>query len=527
MLNRSVISLARLVSRLSPILLRSEEGLLQVEGDVSTFVLHEPGDAKPLPQKALVLGIGVVTEDDARTLAERAVNATAIVMRETIAADPAIRAALGQRTQLLELRSEATWAQLASTLSVVFGLSGETPDSVAFGDAETDLFTLANSTSSLVGGPVTIEDLSFRILAFSADQADADDARANSVLGHQVPESYSSALHEQGLVRLIYDSPTPVYADNLLPEVLPRVAMRLQAGGELLGSVWVVVREPLSAERQQGLIEIANVIALTMLRIRMTQDSTTRLRIQRVLDLLEGGSSALEEARSAGLPLDGLAVLAVGLHHADGGSDTEFELQRLASALSMHLHSVTANAPVALLGDVVYAVVPLKSDASVERARAIANGFLARLAGARAVLIGVGSPLGVRELPVSQEEADRALRVLQNRGSDGSAAATGEDIFIDSLLLRMSDLVANSADTVTGPVQALVEYDAANGTQLVETLRAWLDHFGDVTSAAHELAIHKNTFRYRLRRLSELAQIDLTDPEQRFGLMLQLRLFPF
>lgn len=302
--------------------------------------------------------------------------------------------------------------------------------------------------------------------------------------------------------------------------------MRLQAGGELLGSVWVVVREPLTAERQRGFIEIANVIALTMLRIRMTQDSSIRLRVRRVLDLLEGGSGAVEEARSAGLPLESLAVLAVGTHSATNGSDTEFELQRLASALAMHLHSVAANVPVALLGDVVYAVVPLKGDPSAERARAIASDFLSRLSGSRAVLVGVGSPVGARELPASREEADRALRVLRNRGGSGSAAATGSDIFIDSLLLRMSDLVADSADTVTGPVKALVEYDAANGTQLVATLRAWLDHFGDVASAAEELVIHKNTFRYRLRRLSELAHIDLADPEQRFGLMLQLRLFP-
>jgi DNA-binding PucR family transcriptional regulator len=35
--------------------------------------------------------------------------------------------------------------------------------------------------------------------------------------------------------------------------------------------------------------------------------------------------------------------------------------------------------------------------------------------------------------------------------------------------------------------------------------------------------VHVNTFRYRLRRLAEVSGIDLTDPEQRFAAMLQLR----
>ena len=35
--------------------------------------------------------------------------------------------------------------------------------------------------------------------------------------------------------------------------------------------------------------------------------------------------------------------------------------------------------------------------------------------------------------------------------------------------------------------------------------------------------MHPNTFRYRLRRVAEVGEIDLGDPEQRFAAMLQLR----
>jgi DNA-binding PucR family transcriptional regulator len=59
----------------------------------------------------------------------------------------------------------------------------------------------------------------------------------------------------------------------------------------------------------------------------------------------------------------------------------------------------------------------------------------------------------------------------------------------------------------------------------VETLRAWLDAFGDVTTAAAAVFVHPNTFRYRLRRLAEVGGLDLNDPDARFAAMLQLRVF--
>ncbi len=63
-----------------------------------------------------------------------------------------------------------------------------------------------------------------------------------------------------------------------------------------------------------------------------------------------------------------------------------------------------------------------------------------------------------------------------------------------------------------------------HNTNLVDTLRAWLDAFGDVIAAAKALYVHPNTFRYRLRRLSEVGGIDLGDAEARFVAMVQLRI---
>jgi DNA-binding PucR family transcriptional regulator len=108
-------------------------------------------------------------------------------------------------------------------------------------------------------------------------------------------------------------------------------------------------------------------------------------------------------------------------------------------------------------------------------------------------------------------------------GAKGLRVARLADVHAEALLMELRDLAAAHGDRLTGPVARLSAYDAEHGTNLVETLRAWLDAFGDVTAASAAMFVHANTFRYRLRRLTEVSGIDLTDQEQRFAAMLQLR----
>ena len=58
---------------------------------------------------------------------------------------------------------------------------------------------------------------------------------------------------------------------------------------------------------------------------------------------------------------------------------------------------------------------------------------------------------------------------------------------------------------------------------LADTLRAYLDCFGDVAAAAQRLHVHPNTVRYRVRRIEKLLGTSLADPDVRLLLSLSLR----
>lgn len=95
---------------------------------------------------------------------------------------------------------------------------------------------------------------------------------------------------------------------------------------------------------------------------------------------------------------------------------------------------------------------------------------------------------------------------------------------MQTLLLRLREFVTDEQELRGGRLGVLLDYDAQHGTDYVETLHVYLDAFGDIAAAAAKLCIHANTLRYRLRKLQEIAEIQLDNPNERLALMLQLQL---
>lgn len=74
-------------------------------------------------------------------------------------------------------------------------------------------------------------------------------------------------------------------------------------------------------------------------------------------------------------------------------------------------------------------------------------------------------------------------------------------------------------------LQALQDYDAANSSDYVGTLREYLAAQGNLQRTAERLFVHRNTLHYRLKRIQEITGADLEAPLTRlgFGLALVIR----
>lgn len=535
-------SLGRVVDDLGDTLLDLVFGEPDRPEDIGGMVIHDPMDDPVLPKHALVLGVGLKDPDEiARLLTEFGnQQAVALILRAPVPMDGVVAAAAEKSgVSVLALTRGASWAQLAAMLRSLLAEGGvdvvgpETLGGVPSGD----LFALANAVAALLDAPVTIEDRSSRVLAFSGRQDEADPSRIETILGRQVPERISQMLTARGVFRDLYRNEDPVYIEpphvNSGEFTVPRAAVAVRAGDEVLGSIWVALRQPLSDERSQALRDAAKLVALHMLRIRTGAEVENRLRADLVSTALEGEGGAREALERLGLSGQVVVVLAMAIldrAHGEPSIDSHTRLasqrQRLADALAMHLSAVHPRCATGLIGDVAYGLVPMQRHQvdGEERAVRIANGFLDRIGERISVVVGVGPAVDAANLPRSRLSSDRALRVLR-AGRRTQRVARLADVHVESLMLDLRDLVTSLGDEPTGSIERLFAYDEQHHTTLVETLRSWLDAFGDVTAGSASLCVHPNTFRYRLRRVAEVGRIDLEDPDARFAAMLQLRIF--
>ena len=533
-------SLGRVLDDLGATLLDLVHGGVEGDEEIGGVVIHDPVDAPVLPRNALVLGVGVDDPDAVVALLGELgrAGAAGLVLRAPVPVTPEVRAAADAAgVALLGLSRGAPWAHLAAILRSVLAegdVGVAQPESLG-GLPSGDLFAVANAIASLLDAPVTIEDRSSRVIAFSGRQDEADPSRVETILGRQVPERYSRILNERGVFRELHRSDQPVFispvADGADAFSMPRVAIAVRAGDEVLGSIWAAVREPLSEERSEALYDAAKLVALHLLRVRAGADVQRRLRADLLSSALEGGAGAREALDRLGLTGQPLMVLGVGVPvdeesaAAAEGATLAHERQRLSDAFAMHLTAVHPRSAAALVGNVTYGLVPVIGpvEEGEERAVRIAHDFLDRVGDRLRPVVGIG-PVArdLAGLTHARASTDRALRVLRD-GRGGRRVARLDDIQVESLVIELRDLALSRGDRPTGSLARLIAYDRRHNSSLVDTLQAWLDAFGDVTAASEALFVHPNTFRYRLRRVAEVGEIDLNDPEQRFVAMLQLR----
>ncbi|MDR2281195.1 MAG: helix-turn-helix domain-containing protein, partial [Gordonia sp. (in: high G+C Gram-positive bacteria)] len=88
--------------------------------------------------------------------------------------------------------------------------------------------------------------------------------------------------------------------------------------------------------------------------------------------------------------------------------------------------------------------------------------------------------------------------------------------------LLASDTAAGdvAAAQILGPVLGLPDTERAD---LLAVLDAWFRCGGSATAVADTLFCHRNTVRYRLRKISDLTGRDTTDPAQSAELYVALR----
>ncbi|MTA14847.1 MAG: hypothetical protein F2534_19815, partial [Actinobacteria bacterium] len=231
-----------------------------------------------------------------------------------------------------------------------------------------------------------------------------------------------------------------------------------------------------------------------------------------------GGADVLGGARAS--------VVALGVR--DPGHDAPASVvrqQRLLDLVTYQVEMFDARGAAVQVADVVLVILPEGPGGAGGRQRALVDDLARRATHALKVDVcaGIGSSVGeAAGLVSSRWEAEQALAVVLASG--GPLVRSIAEVRSDVVMRRVRAVLGDDARCRTPHLAVLERHDAEQHTDHLATLGAYLDAFGDVSSAAAALSIHPNTLRYRLKRIVELLEVDLADPVERFVLELQWRL---
>lgn len=531
---RGAPSLASVVQALGPAVAHLVGGNA-ADREISTLVLHDLLAEPRQVAAGLLLAIGIrpigqAWQDLLTCASERGYLCVAVKPSGVPRHELAASAADGD-IAVLALADEISWEQLVTLASSAMRHS-YSPEPALANTRLGDLFTLANAVASTVGGATAIVDSRQCLIAYSTiDGQPVDETRRKSILGLRVPSRPATDRE----YRAVHGA-SGVVAMSSSNSDYPRLAIPIRAGGELLGSIWVIDESGAASDAAKAELQhAADIAALHLLQARTEAEVSDRRRGDMLSALLDDGSAAVEAAAALGIPASkSVRVVAIGIVDRPLPWEAVTAYHQTLELAILHCGAELGFSAATVRSDLVYLLVPVTADdgdrVALTRLLEGIDSHGRRSYGYRFV-IGVGRAVpGLAEAGASMAQASSVVQLMMRDvevagpPSDRAAIGFGEDFTARLALVALAEHVAALDDATGRTLARMREYDKANASDYVLSLKAFFNAHGNISDMAQLLQVHANTCRYRLSRIASVFGVDLDDRDARLLLSLQLRL---
>jgi sugar diacid utilization regulator/GAF domain-containing protein len=373
---------------------------------------------------------------------------------------------------------------------------------------------VARALSALINLPLIIDDPQGNIIAAS-EGVDVDDLPTALTLERNpslVTPGDSALLELRG----------PGSARSL-----PVVVASVRLAGLVVARIWIPTRLSDLGPLDARAIEHATVVtALELLREGTATEVEWRLRGSLMADLLSSDDAISEPTRTRakrlGHDLSAPHVIMVGSAGREAGasSDAPSPLENALKTVTRFAANLDPLPLVAIRHGYLVVLWPSSTTANrrnagltkdVKSAAAHIRELIAETTAAKNGTVAVSHPCDSPTHYASAFRVARGAVELARRGDNPNRTVNLDELGIDSLLLQIDDpqQLLKFADRVLAPLH---EYDRLRKTELVMTLRTYLENDLQLASTAHALHVHTNTVGQRVRRIQGLLDIRLTHP---------------
>lgn len=402
---------------------------------------------------------------------------------------------------------------------------------------------IAQGVAQLVKHPVSIVDRFRRVIGngFVIDQMHVpkwfirDDATGDSYLTDQYKPELLGAL-SSAAQRMVVTGPAGKVEHIVCP---------VKVGAMTLGQiiVWGALDQPQASVELMAIEHGSTVTALKMMERRSIEGVEQRFRNEILEGLLSKEPTARERAsvlaRELGYHLTPpFAVILVGPDLPPGArlpKAEQLEQSNFDSSLHLamrYIRALRAHAVFWYEGSRLVIFFPLQTG-EVAGAKDFLGGELGKVCARIAAenhpyTVSIGISNAATELMQFREAYDCAKQSLQIgrvfQAQPRSVVTHYEDLGIFRII-SLTESPASIERFCHDTLGAVLTYDRQNGTELVETLRVFLEQNQNLAQAAKVLNVHYNTLRYRLDRIKELLGDALERPHQRLTIEVALHLY--
>lgn len=472
--------------------------------------------------------IGVTDDEAVRWVDDQARQRAPVAIFVKHPSDSVVAGAVRAGSAVVAVEPRARWERLYHLVNHVLEHHGDRADPTD--DSGTDLFGLAQSLADRIHGMISIEDAQSHVLAYSASNDEADELRRLSILGRAGPPEHLQWIGQWGIFDALRAGREVVrVAERPELGLRPRLAIGIHQPGVgalrppvFAGTIWVQQGSQPLADDAEEMLRGAAVLAARIMSRLATQPNTHALRVQQLLGLAELNATTAPVdvstiARELGVAAEGNATL-IGFDTAEN-RDTTVRHVRLVDVMALSASAFRHDAQVAANGSRIYVLLP-----QTTTGRAVTSWVRGTISALRAELgvalrAAIAGPVaGLAEVNPARVEVDRVLESAERHPILGQ---------VTSLAEARTTVLLDEIVTLVGTDQRLVDPRirdlGAQDPVLAQTLRAYLDAFGDIGAAARSLQVHPNTVRYRIRRIEQLLSTSLGDPDVRLLFSLGLR----
>ena len=404
----------------------------------------------------------------------------------------------------------------------------EMPHKNPFKKSFFDLKELVDSIQENLLCPATIEDTNHRLHAYSTHEDDTDSARIGTIISQRVPEKVINRLWKEGIIPKLMQSESALRIPHIEDIGLrDRVAIAIRKNNEILGYIWVVEGDKKLSDAQLDLLkDAAGAATPLMSKLHQNRKRKEENYQDSLWKLLTGQYITLEEIHNKFDELnlkipERFTVLTFHFQH-----NITQKMEDQISYLITTSQKITNHFLVAMQEELILIASPHPSQSDDKAFDEFIVFFISEMAN-RFFISDIKGSSGTSysdfgKAETSYEEAQKVLKLKERFPEEL------EDVFHFRQLgvFRYMEQLQKDlrSQRYEHPAIAKLEaYDSQHKSNLLKTLEVFIQQDSNMNDAAKKLFVHTNTLHYRIKRISEIGDIRMTNIHEKMGIYMDLK----